>query len=57
MDFALALSTAVGRYSLEVAGKDEHLALLRWQMGQGHRLDLRAGHADLHARRRARGCG
>lgn len=41
MDFAFALSTAVGRYVREVADQDEHLSLLRWQMGQGHRLDLR----------------
>lgn len=39
--FTAALSTIVARYRAEVAGPAEHLSLLRWQMREGHRLDLR----------------
>ena len=39
--FFPALEAAVARYRAEVAAPSEHLALLRWQMQQGHRLDLR----------------
>ncbi len=35
------LSETVARYRSEVAGPREHLALLRWQIGQGHALDRR----------------
>lgn len=39
--FPIALGTAVSRYRAEVATPAEHLSLLRWQMDQNHRLDLR----------------
>lgn len=40
-DFPNALATVVSRYRTEVAARSEHLSLLLWQMGEGHRLDLR----------------
>lgn len=50
--FAAALDTVVNRYLAEVADKREHLALLRWQMAAGHRLDERTtfpGHLTTSA--------
>ncbi|UYN99682.1 MAG: NUDIX domain-containing protein [Devosia sp.] len=50
--FSAALATAVSRYLGEVAGPGEHLSLLRWQMGEGHRLDRREtlpGHVTTSA--------
>ena len=41
MDFRNALTHAVERYRAEIAGSHEHLALLRWQMAEGHALDRR----------------
>lgn len=41
MDFRNDLSRAVERYRAEVASPREHLALLRWQMTEGHALDRR----------------
>lgn len=41
MDFRNDLAHAVERYRAEVADPREHLALLRWQMAQGHALDRR----------------
>lgn len=41
MDFCTNLSSAVERYRAEVASPREHLALLRWQMAEGHALDRR----------------
>jgi len=41
MDFRTNLSHAVERYRAEVASPREHLALLRWQMTEGHALDRR----------------
>ncbi len=41
MDFRTSLSRAVERYRAEVADPREHLALLRWQMTEGHALDRR----------------
>jgi len=41
MDFRHDLSRAVERYRAEVASPREHLALLRWQMAEGHALDRR----------------
>lgn len=41
MDFRNDLSHAIERYRAEVADPHEHLALLRWQMAQGHALDRR----------------
>lgn len=41
MDFRTNLSQAVDRYRTEVAEPREHLALLRWQMAEGHALDRR----------------
>lgn len=41
MDFRTNLSQAVDRYRAEVAEPREHLALLRWQMAEGHALDRR----------------
>lgn len=52
MSFADALATIVARYLSEVAAPSEHLALLRWQMGQDHRLDERTtfpGHVTTSA--------
>jgi 8-oxo-dGTP pyrophosphatase MutT (NUDIX family) len=39
--FAQTLASTVARYLGEVAAPSEHLSLLRWQIAQGHRLDLR----------------
>ena len=50
--FDAALAAIVGRYLAEVASAREHLSLLRWQMQQGHRLDLRTtfpGHLTTSA--------
>ncbi len=50
--FRSALATAVSRYLAEVAAPGEHLALLRWQMDQGHALDQRTtfpGHVTTSA--------
>ena len=50
--FDTALAATVQRYLGEVAGPREHLSLLRWQIGQGHRLDTRAtlpGHLTTSA--------
>jgi 8-oxo-dGTP pyrophosphatase MutT (NUDIX family) len=41
MDFRNDLTRAVERYRAEIAGPREHLALLRWQMTEGHALDRR----------------
>lgn len=41
MDFRNDLSRAVERYRAEIASSREHLALLRWQMTEGHPLDRR----------------
>lgn len=41
MDFRNDLTRAVERYRTEVASPREHLALLRWQMAEGHALDRR----------------
>ena len=41
MEFRNDLSRAVERYRTEVASPREHLALLRWQMAEGHALDRR----------------
>ena len=41
MDFRNDLTRAVERYRAEIAGPHEHLALLRWQMTEGHALDRR----------------
>lgn len=41
MDFRNDLTRAVERYRAEVASPREHLALLRWQMAEGHALDRR----------------
>lgn len=41
MDFRHDLFRAVERYRAEVASPREHLALLRWQMAEGHALDRR----------------
>lgn len=50
--FLTALSKLVERYLTDVASPREHLALLRWQIEQGHRLDLRTtypGHVTTSA--------
>ncbi|ALN74444.1 NUDIX hydrolase [Aureimonas sp. AU20] len=50
--FLVHLGTIVGRYRAEVASKRETLALLRWQMAEGHALDDRAtlpGHVTTSA--------
>jgi 8-oxo-dGTP pyrophosphatase MutT (NUDIX family) len=50
--FHRALATAVTRYLSEVAVPGEHLALLRWQMAEGHALDQRTtfpGHVTTSA--------
>src|SRR5215217_8133462 len=50
--FAPALVRIVERYRAEVAASHEHLSLLRWQMSENHRLDLRAtmpGHVTTSA--------
>jgi len=41
MDFRTNLSHALERYRAEIADSREHLALLRWQMAEGHALDRR----------------
>lgn len=41
MDVLPRLSTIIARYRAEVASPREHLALLRWQIEQGHALDSR----------------
>ncbi|MCU4177947.1 NUDIX hydrolase [Bosea sp. BH3] len=41
MDFLPRLAATVDHYRREVADRREHLSLLRWQIGQGHRLDSR----------------
>lgn len=41
MDFRNDLTRAVERYRAEIAGPHEHLALLRWQITEGHALDRR----------------
>jgi 8-oxo-dGTP pyrophosphatase MutT (NUDIX family) len=41
MDFRNDLSRVVERYRAEVASPREHLALLRWQIAEGHALDRR----------------
>lgn len=51
-EFAQALAATVSRYLSEVAAPGEHLSLLRWQIEQGHRLDLRTtfpGHLTTSA--------
>ena len=50
--FNTGLATLVTRYLSEVASNREHLSLLRWQIGEGHRLDLRTtfpGHLTTSA--------
>ena len=50
--FDAALAAAVARYLGEVATPREHLALLHWQMREGHRLDQRTtfpGHLTTSA--------
>lgn len=50
--FLARLSDTVARYRAEIAGRGEHLALLRWQIAQGHALDDRAtlpGHLTTSA--------
>src|SRR5690606_8929026 len=50
--FDIALADLVARYRAEIAAPAEHLALLRWQMAQGHRLDRRStfpGHVTTSA--------
>jgi len=52
MSFLARLSDTVTRYLAEVAEPREHLALLRWQIGQGHALDQRTtfpGHVTTSA--------
>ncbi len=50
--FLVRLGAIVGRYRAEVASPRETLALLRWQMAEGHALDDRAtlpGHVTTSA--------
>jgi 8-oxo-dGTP pyrophosphatase MutT (NUDIX family) len=52
MSFLARLDSTVSRYLAEVAGPREHLALLRWQIGERHALDRREtlpGHATTSA--------
>jgi len=52
VDFHGTLGRLVERYLSEVAGPDERLALLRWQIGAGHALDDRRtmpGHVTTSA--------
>lgn len=52
MSFLACLDSTVSRYLAEVAGPREHLALLRWQIGERHALDLREtmpGHVTTSA--------
>jgi 8-oxo-dGTP pyrophosphatase MutT (NUDIX family) len=51
-EFARSLAGTVARYLSEIAAPGEHLSLLRWQIEQGHRLDLRTtypGHVTTSA--------
>lgn len=51
-EFDGALAEIVSRYLAEIAGPNEHLSLLRWQMAQNHRLDQRTtypGHLTTSA--------
>lgn len=51
-DFTSRLSHLVERYRHEIAAPREHLALLRWQIAQGHALDSRdtfPGHVTTSA--------
>lgn len=50
--FFRSLSDCVTHYRAEIAAPQEHLSLLRWQMAQSHRLDLREtmpGHVTTSA--------
>jgi 8-oxo-dGTP pyrophosphatase MutT (NUDIX family) len=50
--FSSHLAATVSRYLTDVAEPGEHLSLLRWQMAQNHRLDLRdtfPGHVTTSA--------
>lgn len=50
--FLARIAAVVERYRAEVAAPREHLALLRWQIAQGHALDDRAtlpGHVTTSA--------
>lgn len=50
--FLQRLADAVARYRAETADPDEHLALLRWQIGERHALDSRdcfPGHVTTSA--------
>ncbi|PZN94395.1 MAG: hypothetical protein DCF30_20395 [Hyphomicrobiales bacterium] len=50
--FTARLVEAVTRYRSEIAGPHEHLALLRWQIAEGHTLDRRdtfPGHVTTSA--------
>lgn len=52
MSFLDRLDSTVSRYLSEVAGPRERLALLRWQIAEGHALDRREtmpGHATTSA--------
>lgn len=52
MSFLPRLDSLVARYLAEIAGPRERLALLRWQMAQGHALDAREtmpGHVTTSA--------
>lgn len=52
MSFLARLTDTVAHYLAEVAEPREHLALLRWQIGQGHALDDRdtfPGHVTTSA--------
>ena len=51
-EFAASLAAIVETYRQETAGPREMLALLQWQIAQGHRLDLRTtmpGHLTTSA--------
>lgn len=51
-DFPASLALLVQDYLSETAGRGEMLALLRWQIAEGHRLDLRStmpGHLTTSA--------
>ncbi|MFC5396833.1 NUDIX hydrolase [Bosea vestrisii] len=52
MSFPARLDSIVSRYLAEVAGPRERLALLRWQIAEGHALDRREtmpGHVTTSA--------
>lgn len=52
MSFLARLTDTVAHYLAEVAEPREHLALLRWQIGQGHALEERTtlpGHVTTSA--------